>query len=52
MANDLRCLSFDEAYKICQDSGNGWRLPTNEELNFLYENKGILGGVKSHFSVF
>ncbi len=52
MTKDLGYLSFNEAYKICQDLGNGWRLPTKEELNLLYENKGMISGFKSHYSAF
>ena len=33
-----------DAKKACNDIGNGWRLPTKEELNLLYTNKIALGG--------
>lgn len=52
MTKDLDYLSFNEANKICQDLGNGWRLPTKEELNLIYENKVLIGGFASHFSAF
>jgi hypothetical protein len=35
-------LNWDEADKYCKNFGNGWRLPTNEELYYLYEMSGKL----------
>ena len=37
-------LNWDVAKKICEDLGNGWRLPTNDELNTLYKNKNKIPG--------
>jgi hypothetical protein len=34
----------NNAIKICRDIGEGWHLPTIEELNILYINKGKIGG--------
>jgi hypothetical protein len=36
---DLGYMKWDEAMKICAYLGEGWRLPTKDELNVLYENK-------------
>ena len=33
-----------EAVKACADLGDGWRLPTKEELKMLYENRDKIGG--------
>ena len=37
-------MKFDEAMKSCVKLGEGWRLPTRNELNILYENKNKIGG--------
>jgi len=37
-------MKWAEAKKVCQDLGDGWRLPTKMELNLMYEQlhkKGI-----------
>ena len=36
--------TWDDAMKACADLGDGWRLPTKDELNLLYENKEKIGG--------
>ena len=36
--------NWDRAKKACADLGGGWRLPTIDELNVLYENKDKIGG--------
>jgi len=36
-----------EAVKACADLGDGWRLPTKEELQMLYNNKDKIGGFAS-----
>ena len=38
---------WDDAKKACKNLGNGWRLPTKDELNLLYENKDKIGGFES-----
>jgi hypothetical protein len=38
MTEDLGEMTWDEAVKACAYLGDGWRLPTKDELNFLYEN--------------
>jgi hypothetical protein len=37
-------MKWMDAIKACESLGDGWRLPTKEELNILYENKGKIGG--------
>ena len=45
MTVDLgRGINWKDAKKACADLGGGWRLPTKDELNVLYENKDKIGG--------
>ena len=44
MTEDLGPMNWDDATKACADLGEGWRLPTKDELNVLYENKDEIGG--------
>ena len=37
-------MNWDEANKACNALGKGWRLPTKDELNTLYQNKDFIGG--------
>jgi len=37
-------MTYDEAVKACSKLGDGWRLPTKEEMEKIYENKDMLGG--------
>ena len=52
MTEDLGKMNYEDATKACIDLGDGWRLPTKEELNILYENKSKIGGFtdKSYLS--
>ena len=45
--NDLGTSNHDDAVKACDNLGNGWRLPTKEELNILYQNRNKLKGLSS-----
>ena len=36
-------MNWADAKKACARLGAGWRLPTKDELNLLYENKGQIG---------
>ena len=36
-----------DAKKACASLGPGWRLPTKDELNILYQNKDKVGGFAS-----
>jgi hypothetical protein len=44
MSQDLGDMSWDDATRSCQSLGEGWRLPTRDELATLYENKDFIGG--------
>ena len=44
MTEDLGRMDWREATKACADLGDGWRLPTRDELNILFENKDKIGG--------
>ena len=37
-------MNLADAKKACTDLGEGWRLPTKEELSFLYQKKDEIGG--------
>ena len=43
MKEDLGKMKWDEAKKACENLGDGWRLPTKDELNILYKNKDKIG---------
>lgn len=44
MTEDLGDMEWGEGVKACANLGDGWRLPTKDELNILYENKDEIGG--------
>ena len=44
MTEDLGVMNWDDAKKACADLGDGWRLPTMDELNILYQNQDKIGG--------
>ena len=37
-------MTWDDAKKVCEALGDGWRLPTKDELNDLYKNRIKIGG--------
>ena len=39
-----RDWKYDDAKVACAKLGEGWRLPTKDELNLLYQNKDKIGG--------
>ena len=41
-------MPLDEAIEACADLGDGWRLPTMDELNLMFENKNKIGGFTSN----
>ena len=49
MTEDLGEMSWEDAKKACADLGDGWRLPTKDELNILYENKDKIGGFATNY---
>ena len=44
MTEDLGRMNWYEAKKACKNLGDGWRLPTKDELNLLFQNSGKIGG--------
>ncbi len=43
-------MNWYDAKEVCSKLGEGWRLPTKEELDFLFENKEKIGGFsKKHY---
>ncbi len=41
--NAPRQMTWDEAQEYCASLGDGWRLPTKEELNLMYTNLKMAG---------
>lgn len=39
MKHDLGAMNWEKATKACSDLNDGWRLPTKDELNMLFESK-------------
>ncbi len=37
-------MNWQDAKNACEKLGNGWRLPSKDELNILYKNKDKIGG--------
>lgn len=37
-------MNWDDAKKACETLGDGWRLPTKNELNTLYIERNKIGG--------
>ena len=54
-----KMMNWNDAKKACASLGKGWRLPNQEELNILYQNRNEIGGFinddywcsKEHFDV-
>lgn len=40
-------MKWRDAKKACANLGPGWRLPTKDELNIMYQNKDKVGGFGS-----
>jgi hypothetical protein len=36
-------MNWGDGKKACEALGNGWRLPTKDELNLMFENKDKIG---------
>ena len=46
---DLGEHKWEDAKKLCEDLGDGWRLPTREELNLMWLNRESIGGFASAY---
>ena len=44
MKKDLGNMNWYEATETCDNLGDGWRLPTMDEWNIIYENQEKIGG--------
>ena len=42
-------MNWYEANRAFHKLGDGWRLPTKDELNTLYQNKTAIGGFENDF---
>ena len=49
MTEDLGKMNWYEAKKACKNLGDGWRLPTKDELNLLFYNEDEIGGFTNNF---
>ncbi len=49
MTEDLGAQNWENAKKACKNLGDGWRLPSKNELNLLNENKEKIGGFAEHW---
>ena len=47
MEEDLGKMSWDQALIACSNLGDGWKLPTKDELLVIYQNKDLVGGFNS-----
>jgi uncharacterized protein DUF1566 len=45
-----KLMTWIEADKWAKSIGDGWRLPTREELLFIYENRDKVPGLKTTYS--
>lgn len=41
-------MDWNDAKIFCADLGEGWKLPSQEELNILYQNKVAIGGFSNN----
>ena len=44
MKEDLGVMDWKQAEQACEKLGNGWRLPSLEELEIVYKNRMQIGG--------
>ena len=47
MTKDLGYMNWYDAKRACENLGDGWRLPTKDELNILFKGKDVIGGFKN-----
>jgi hypothetical protein len=41
-------MNWKDAKKACENLGVGWKLPTIDELNFIFKNKNKIGGFSNN----
>ena len=46
---DLGEHTWKDAKKVCKELGDGWRLPTREELHLMWLNRDTIGGFAAAF---
>jgi len=44
-------MPYEDAKYVCLKLGDGWRLPTKDELNLIYENKDQIKGFVSQLQI-
>jgi len=42
-------MTWRDADSVCSSLGEGWRLPSTEELDIIYKNKFVIGGFRDDF---
>jgi hypothetical protein len=50
-ADAPKLMTWDEADAYAKSLGNGWRLPTREELLLMYEKRNEIGGFETEYRV-
>ena len=48
MTKDLGKMDWNKAQAICDSMGNGWRLPTKDELIKMYKLRESIGGFRNY----
>ena len=38
-------MNWEDALKACKTLGDGWKLPSKEEMDFIYQNKDAISGL-------
>jgi hypothetical protein len=46
---DLKKMNWNKAKKACEEKGDGWHLPTKEELDKLYQQRDLIGGFDNFY---
>lgn len=49
MTKDLGKMIWEDAMGACADLGDGWRLPTKDELEKIYKYRDKIGGFASNY---
>jgi hypothetical protein len=49
MKTDLGNMTWNQAKKACKKLGDGWRLPSIEELKFMFDNRHEIGEFKVEY---